>query len=257
MSSLAPAASASRQGAVLDETSHRPWPLSQRPWFMGQTWCELLFAHWPVPRQRLEQVVPPQLPLDELEGRAWIGVTPFRIAGLRLRGTPPAPVVSYFPELNVRTYVTVAGKPGIYFLSLDAARRSAVLSARRYYRLPYFLAEMTHRSGDEVSFTSRRVSDDGPPAHFAARYRPRDAPSPPRSGSLEHFLTERYCLYTLDERQTVLRGDIHHPPWPLQPATAEIEQNTMAAPFGLELSGTPLLHFAARQDVVIWRIEPV
>jgi uncharacterized protein YqjF (DUF2071 family) len=157
----------------------------------------------------------------------------------------------------VRTYVSVEGKPGIFFLSLDASRRSAVASARRFYRLPYFLAEMERSlDGEDVRFASERISDDGPPARFEAKYRPSGPVSTAAPGSIEHFLTERYCLYTLDERGTVLRGDIHHPPWPLQAAEAELKENSMAAPLDLELEGGPLLHFSRRQDVVIWRLQP-
>jgi len=247
-----------RQSDVIREAEHRPWPLPGEPWFMAQSWGDLLFAHWPVPVEALAGVVPDQLPIDSRDGAAWIGVTPFVVSGLRLRGTAPVPVVSRFPELNVRTYVTVGGRPGIYFLSLDAARRSAVFAARRSYRLPYFRAQMAQRrSGDEVHFSSNRISPDGPRATFAARFRPVGPAVPTLPGSLEHFLTERYCLYTLDERGEVLRGEIHHPPWPLQKAVAELPQNTMASPFGIELNGEPTFHFAAQQDVVLWRIQPV
>jgi uncharacterized protein YqjF (DUF2071 family) len=244
-----------RQGPLLAEIDHRPWPLRPDPWFMRQTWCDLLFAHWRVTSEQLRAVVPPQLTLETFDGSAWVGVTPFLVHGLRLRGTFPAPVLSRFPEINVRTYVVVDGKPGIYFLSLDAARRSAVIAARRTYRLPYFRAEMRQSSNDEVAFRSRRTSGDGPEAQFEARYRPTGGAEPPLAGSLEHFLTERYCLYTLDEGQRVLRADIHHPPWPLQPASVQLLSNTMSLPFGLDLEGQPLAHFSARQDVLLWQTE--
>jgi uncharacterized protein YqjF (DUF2071 family) len=258
MSSLVGTSGPLRQATGLARTEHRPWPLPTRPWFMGQTWSTLLFAHWPVQREQLERVMPPGLLLDWFEGTTWVGVTPFGVSGLRLRGTTPAPLLSYFPELNVRTYVSVGGKPGIYFLSLDAARRLAVMAARRIYRLPYFHARMARNpAGDEVAFASERISADGPPASFRGRYRATGRASPARPGSLEHFLTERYCLYTLDERQRIFRGEIHHPPWPLRPAEAEIELNTMAAPFEIELPGTPVLHFSERQDVALWRLYPV
>jgi uncharacterized protein YqjF (DUF2071 family) len=246
-----------RQGELLSQTEHRPWPVPEAPWVMRQTWLDLLFAHWRVPAEDLAKVVPTQLPLDTHSGSAWLGVTPFLVTGLRLRGTPPMPGASRFAEINVRTYVTVDGKPGIYFLSLDAATRSAVLAARRLYRLPYFKALMSHRCGDErVAFRSERQSTDGDAADFAASYRPLSDPSPPRPGTLEHFLTERYCLYTLDEDRRIHRGEIHHPPWPLQTAGAEMLENTMAAPFGIALKADPLLHYSARQDVLLWPIEP-
>jgi uncharacterized protein YqjF (DUF2071 family) len=247
-----------RQGDVLAETAHRPWALPDRPWFMGQTWLDLLFAHWRLPPAVLERVVPSQLPLDTFEGDAWLGVTPFVVSGLRLRGTPPVPRISTFPEINVRTYVTVDGRPGIYFLSLDAGSWAAVRAARLTYRLPYFRSLTSAEVEDgTVRYEAQRVSGDGPPASFVATYGSAGGLLPIRDGSLERWLTERYCLYTLDRRQRVQRADIHHPRWPLQPAEATIKRNTMAEPFGIELEGEPLLHLSRRQDVVIWPLQAV
>ena len=242
------------QGRVTRKREHRPWPLPRRPWVMGQTWTDLLFAHWRVAPAALEPVVPAELPLDRFEGDAWISVTPFGVRNVRPRLTLPVPLVSAFPEVNVRTYVTVAGRPGIYFFSLDAGSALAVAAARRLYRLPYFHARMAiERRDGGVAFTSRRADRDAPaPAELRARYRPVGAPAPPAAGSLEHWLTERYCLYTLDDRRRVRRAEIHHPPWPLQVAEGELELNTMAAEVGVELDGEPLLHYARRQDVVFW-----
>jgi len=224
---------------------------------MGQTWVDLLFAHWAVPEPALRAVVPPQLPLDTYDGQAWLGITPFTVRGLRLHGTPAVPTLSSFEELNVRTYVSVGGKPGIFFLSLDAASRGAVISARRAFRLPYFHARMSAEvESGEVRYRSERTSRDGPPAAFVGSYRPTGEALPVTPGSIERWLVERYCLYTLDTAGKVLRGEIHHGPWPLHPACARIEHNTMADPFGIELEGEPLLHFGPRQDTVIWRLAP-
>jgi uncharacterized protein YqjF (DUF2071 family) len=158
----------------------------------------------------------------------------------------------------VRTYVTVNGKPGIYFFSLDAASWAAVVAARRAYRLPYFRARMSMDvAGGEVRYGSRRISRDGPPAAFAGGYRATGPRLDVVDGSLERWLAERYCLYVVDSRGRILRADIHHPPWPLQPAAAEIDLNTMTAPLGIELDREPLLHFSARQDTLIWNEAPV
>ena len=245
---------ARRQAGTLGETGHRPWPLPDRPWVMGQTWERLLFAHWAVDPALLAAVVPAEVPLDVVDGRAWVGVTPFEVKGLRIRGSAPPPVLSSFPEINVRTYVTVDGQPGIHFFSLDTSSRLGVETARRAYRLPYFKARQ--RFDDDGAFASRRVHRDGPPADFLATYRPLGEPAPAASGSLDHFLTERYCLYTLDEQRGVHRGEIHHRPWPIQAADADIELNTMGEQIGIDLSETPLLHYAHRQDVVFWPLQP-
>jgi uncharacterized protein len=245
-----------RQEVVLTETVHRPYRLPDRPWFMAQSWEDLLFAHWPVPAEELRRVVPPGIPIDTYDGRAWIAITPFRVGAVRLRGLPHLPGVTSFPETNVRTYATIGERPGIYFLSLDAASAVAVSAARRSYRLPYFQARMSaRRAGDWIEYSSTRASPDGPAAELRARYRPTGRRFEAEEGSLEQFLVERYCLYTLDEQRRVCRADIHHPPWPLQPAEAEFQLNTMAEPFGVCLRGDPLLHFSRREDVLIWTLE--
>jgi uncharacterized protein len=231
---------------------HRPWPLPRRSWIQGQSWDHLLFAHWRVPGEALRAHVPEVLPLESFDGACWLGITPFRVSGLRLRGTFPIPGVSSFLELNVRTYVGYGDKPGIWFFSLDAASRLAVEAARRMYGLPYHHAAMrAHWLGEAVDYVSRRP-DDG--HAFEARYRPTGVAAAPELGTLEYFLTERYCLYTTRGGE-LFRAEIHHPPWPLQRAEAEIRENTMAPP-GIELEGEPLLHFSERQDVVIWGLEP-
>jgi uncharacterized protein YqjF (DUF2071 family) len=251
MSPLAHARAARRRG-------HRPWAMPARPWVMGQTWTDLLFAHWRVPTAALARFVPPVLPLDTFDGSAWLGVTPFTVRNLRPRVGWPVPVLSTFPEINVRTYVTVDGKPGIYFFSLDADSALAVAAARRLYRLPYFRSRAAvEPQGNGVRFTSNRVSRPAPaPADFRATYGPTGPRIEAAPGSHDHWLTERYCLYTLDEHGRILRGEIHHPPWPLQPAEAEIEVNTMGEEVGVELSGRPILHYSGRQDVVFWPLSP-
>jgi uncharacterized protein YqjF (DUF2071 family) len=236
-----------RQASVMEETAHRPWPVPEGPWIQAQTWDTLLFAHWRVPEESLRAIVPDQIPIDTFDGSAWLGITPFRITGFRLRGTLPVPVISSFPEINVRTYSTIDGKPGIWFFSLDTPNQLAVEAAKRFYRLPYYRSRASiRRRGDRIDYRNDRTG-----AMFDATYGPDDPVSPPRPGTLEHFLTERYCLYTVHDG-AVHWAEIQHPPWPLQAAEAEIRENTMS-PVALE--GEPLVHYSARQDVVIWSLE--
>jgi uncharacterized protein len=224
------------------------------PWVVAQTWHDLLFAHWPVAGEALRPHVPATLPIDTFDGHAWIGLVPFRMSGVRPRLVPPLPWLSAFAELNVRTYVSRGGKPGVFFFSLDAGNPLAVAAGRRLLHLPYYRARIAlSRDGDEVRFSSRRTHAGAPAAEFAARYAPAGDVRPAAPDSLEHFLTERYCLYAVEERGNVSRLEIEHPPWPLQPAEAEVAANTMTRPLGLILPGTPLLHFARRVDVVAWR----
>ena len=244
-----------RQRASLASIEHRPWSLPPRPWMMGQTWKDLLFAHWAVPAEKIDRLLPDPLRPHLYEGSAWLGITPFVVSGLRLRGVAPLPWLSWFPELNVRTYVEVDGKAGIYFFSLDTARRPAVFAARRGYRLPYYHARMrAERAAMGIRFDSTRVDVDGPAAEFHATYRSSGIKA---HDPLARWLAERYCLYVVAAQHgAVLRGEIHHPPWPLEEAEGELAAQGMATPLGLRLEGPPLLHYSARQDVVLWALAP-
>lgn len=239
---------------ILNETAHRPWPMPDGPWLMTQTWHHLLFAHWPVEARALRELIPAGLPLDCYNGQAWLGIVPFEMTNVAPRGVPNIPFVSSFPELNVRTYVTVDGKPGVFFFSLDAGSRIAVAAARSLVGLPYFTATMSIEVlGEQVYFSSVRDTRMDRVAEFKARYRPVGPVQPPIEGSLEYFLTERYCLYRVDSDFKVVRLEIHHPRWPLQVAEAHVDCNTMAEAAGIRLPSTaPLLHYARRQDTVAW-----
>ncbi|HSM88231.1 MAG TPA: DUF2071 domain-containing protein [Candidatus Limnocylindrales bacterium] len=237
---------------LLEQTGHRTAPLPSAPWIMVQRWHDLLFAHWALPPEQVRPLVPPELDLDVRQGKAWVGVVPFWMSGIRGRGMPRLPGLSTFPELNVRTYVTCRGVPGVYFWSLDAASRLAVWGARTFYALPYFPAEMSIQSaGQEFRYSCRRL--EGPlPADFRGRYRPLAVPRVREKYSLESFLTDRYCLYTVQQGK-VYRAYIHHLPWPLQDAEAEIDVNTMAQAAGISLPASgPLLHFSRELEVLIW-----
>ena len=239
--------------------NHRPWALPAGPWIMAQNWHDLLFVHWPVPVEAMRRLVPPQLELDCFEGRSWIGIVPFRMAGVRLRATPAVPWLSAFPELNVRTYVTIGGKPGVWFFSLDAANRVAVEVARAWFNLPYFRAEMSLSArGTEIAYFSRRIDSRGQGERFEASYAGEGETFHADRGTLDYFLTERYCLYAQPRDGAILCGEIHHAPWELERARASVSVNTMAESLGLSLSGVPLLHFSRLQEVVVWspqRIE--
>jgi len=236
------------------ELSPRPYPHPTSPWVMAQRWHELLFMHWPVDPVELAKAMPPQLPLDTFKGQAYLAVVPFRMSGVRPRFFPPVPGLSAFPELNVRTYVTIDGKPGVYFFSLDAANKIAVMVARALFHLPYFNARMAlHRDGTDIVYSSERTHRGAAPAALQARYRPVAPVEYALPGSLEYWLTARYCMYPVDASGQVYRGEIDHPPWPLQRASAELATCTMTDPIHLPLPGPPpLLHYSERLDVVVW-----
>lgn len=240
--------------SLLRHHAHRPWPVPRRPWVLRQSWHDVLFAHWPVDPRALRARIPPELELDVINDVAWVGVVVFETSHGRVRALPPVPGLSRFLEVNVRTYVSAAGRPGVYFFSLDADSALAVTAARWGLRLPYFHAVMDlNRSAGRVRFRSERTR-----ARVRARldieYGPSGDPFEPRPRSLEHFLTERYCLFARDHRRRLYRLEIHHPPWPLQVATMVARYNTMvdAVDLATPVQNHPLLHYAARQDMLAW-----
>lgn len=253
----------SERAGIEADTAHRPWPLPADAWILFQSWRSLLFAHWRLEPERLLPHVVPSLELETYDGSAWLGVTPFLLTGFRARWLPAIPGLSEFRELNVRTYVRRGDRPGILFFSLDADSSLAVLGARTVFRLPYRNADMSMTEEDDgwIRYDCRRrpgesgASGEGEGAEirFEGRYRPSGDAFRAEPGTLEHWLTERYRLYAPLAGGGLLYGDIHHPPWTLREGEAEIGRNTMAAPLGIELDRPPdRLHFAARQDTLIW-----
>jgi uncharacterized protein YqjF (DUF2071 family) len=242
--------------SILFATNHRPWPLPITPWVMTQRWNDLLFLHYAIAPEILRPLVPEALTLDTYDRRAWISVVPFWMDHVRVHGSPRMPFVSHFPELNVRTYVTLQGKPGIYFFSLDAGSSSAVWGARVFYRLPYWRASMKVKGKGKPEIDYRSTREHGPkPAVFRANYGATSHASPAVPGSIEYFLSERYCLYSTN-RKRVYRANIHHLPWALQEAHYEIEENSMAAAAGIELPDKPeLVNFSRELKVLVWAPE--
>lgn len=216
------------------------------------SWRDLAFLHWPVPIERLRPFIPAPLEIDTYDGIAWLGVVPFRMANVRPRFCPPVPWLSHFAELNLRTYVTIGDRPGVWFFSLDAANPVAVELARLVFHLPYFNASMRLKPGATTAYTSTRADTRGGQACFVAEYAPCEPVNYARPGTLDHWLTERYCLYAGDQRGRVWRGDIHHAPWPLQRATVTVQANSLASRLDVSLDAPPLSHYVRRLDVLAW-----
>ena len=245
-------------------TSQRPRPLPSGRWVMTQRWNDLLFAHWQVPVQQVAALLPEGLQVDAFQGSAWLGVVPFWMDRIKIRGVPPIPGARSFPELNLRTYVRDprTGTQGVYFFSLDAGNLLAVTVARAFFHLPYYWAEMQlqQRSEREFSFYSRRLFAN-PQVIFKARYRglgPTRRLAESRAGTLEYFLTERYCLFTHNRAGQLVRSSIHHVPWPLEDAEAQIERNDLAEAIGIHLPAQePVLHYSRRLAVYVWPAELV
>src|SRR5467141_3307998 len=211
--------------------------LRQRPGglpLMHQHWGKLLFLHWRIEEELLRPLIPATLEIDTFDGTAWIAVTPFTMWGIRASFLPPIPGASALHELNVRTYVHLDGVPGVWFFSLDATNSLAVWAARRFYHLPYFKAEMSlDQKGKTIEYSSKRMNS---PAELNATWVIGESLPQSQPGTLQFFLTERYCLYT-SHRGELYRARIFHPPWSLQTATLSALDSTM-----IESAGLPTPH---------------
>ncbi|HWB01051.1 MAG TPA: DUF2071 domain-containing protein [Pirellulales bacterium] len=243
--------------ATVDRLSicQRPagWPV------MHQTWSKLLFLHWHLHAEALRSLVPQSLEIDTFEGKAWVSIAPFVMTGIRPPLLPAVPAISDSYELNVRTYVHYEGVPGIWFLSLDASNPLAVVGARATYHLPYFRAQMSlAENGDAIHYRSTRVDAHAPPAEFDAAWTLGAALPAAEPGSLEFFLTERYCLYT-QHRRRLYRARIHHDPWPLRRAVLAGMKSTMLEAHGIAMPDhAPLLHAQAEAlNVEVWPLKAV
>jgi uncharacterized protein YqjF (DUF2071 family) len=262
---------------ILETVDHRTHPLPERRWRLTQRWNDLLFAHWPILPAAVAEHLPLGLEPDLFDGYAWVGVVPFWMDQVRTRGfadhTFSIPGTASFPELNLRTYVRsrITGLRGVFFFSLDAASPIAVMGARLLFHLPYYPAVIRHRPiAAGIDYTSHRLLSRTP-VKFEATYRGLGLPKRPHTSgpeivqqiaptpapeSIEHFLTERYALFTPRSGRLSI-GHIHHLPWPLEPAEAEIRVNDLPAAHGIYLpKRAPILHFARSIDVFLWSLKP-
>jgi len=218
-----------------------------RGWVMHMTWHDLLFAHWPLPPEAIQTRLPRGMTVDTFDGRAWLGVVPFRMTDIHLRGLPAVPTAEAFVELNVRTYVRVADRPGVYFFSLDAPHPLPIAAARAAYKLNYQRATMKcWTEADWIAYRSMRRRGD---AMWVSRHRPTGPAQPTSPGSLTHWLTDRYRMYMSDRHGRLWRAEIAHEPWQLSDAEAMIDLNTMTRPLGLALPGQPPHLLFARRMV--------
>jgi len=244
---------------AFEQLDHRPWPVPKRRWTWRQSWRDLAFLHWPVPVAALRPHIPARLTVQQYDGTAWLGIVPFRMAGVMRRPFPDMPGISAFPELNVRTYVDIGegqSRPGVWFFSLDATNRLAVWAARRFFHLPYYRAAIEIDETDGAyAYSNRRK---GGQANFVATYRPTSEVYLAKPDTLEQWLTERYCLYAETPKGKLLRAEVHHHAWPLQEASVSISENDMMPGLGVDLVGAPsTVHFSKRIDVAVWSPEPV
>ncbi len=225
---------------------------------MRQRWSNLLFAHWAVDPAVLRPYLPDRLVVDTFGGQAWLGIVPFTMSGVRPLGLPAVPGLRQLHELNVRTYATLDGVPGVWFLSLDATLPLGVWAARTLFHLPYLHTNMTlTRTGDTLHAAAERVHAGVAPATFRATWEVGAALPAARPGSLAYFLTERYVLYTAGAglradfgRERLWRGRLWHAPWTLHEARLLDWHSTLLESHGLPTpAGGPLLYAADALDV--------
>ncbi|PLT30818.1 YqjF family protein [Peribacillus deserti] len=240
------------------QTEHRPYPLPSSPWLIKQDWNDLLFLHWPVAVETIRDKIPERLELDLFEGAAWITITPFKVTGMRFHGLPPIPLLNAYLELNVRTYVRFNGIPGIYFFSLDADHLPSVIGAKTFFGLPYKLAKMSYKKENGViTFTNRRTPAGQAEEVFHASYKPEGDLFSAIPGTLDHWLMERYCLFTYRGSQ-FYRGDIHHDKWEMNLARTDIEANSMASILPESCySQTPIVHYSPFRRVFFFPLHKV
>src|SRR6266851_290806 len=240
---------------ILKRTGHRPWALPGRPWRWSQGWRNLLFCHWAVPVQALRSCVPLSLEIDLKEGTAWVSLVAFHMCHVRPRWLPPFPPVSDFLELNLRTYVRLDDKPGVFFLSIHANKRLAVRVARWFSPLPYAYARMKC-SQERDEFRFQCTSTDQKEVAFVANYTLESEEYSARRDPLSKWLLERYCLYVGDPRGGLIRTEVHHDPWVVREVALEISSNILGRALGLDLSPKPdRAHFSSGVQALAWPFE--
>jgi uncharacterized protein len=257
-------------GSLLYSVEHRPWLPPDSPWLFSQSWNDVLFLHFALEPSTLRRLVPEALTLELYDGVAWLTISCFSTSHLRPSGVPPLPRLSFFPQVMVRTCVTIEDKPGHFYFSVDAASLSAVWLARVFFRMPYWHAKIqvggatiqqrNTVTGQTIHFRSSRLH--GPAAHngpatFQVAYAPEGEADRARRSSLDEFLTERYCVYAWN-RGKLYRTEMHHQPWPLRRAGVEMQANSLADPLALVLPGIPdLCHFSRSHKLLTWAPESV
>ena len=239
--------------------SGRTIPRPIRAPSMRMKWHDLLFMHWPISPNSLQPHLPSGLEIDTFDSNAWISVVPFRMTGVAPRWMPDFPWMSSFPELNVRTYVTYNGLPGVWFFSLDATNPIAVRIARAWFHLNYVDARIRLDYRDSwIRYRCLRTSKQHAPAKLSVDYRPIGERYLASPGSLDYWLTARYRLFSADPQGKIYCGEIDHDSWLLRKAQAILHYNTMLEPFSYEIGKQPeLIQFALRTDVVAWNIQAV
>ncbi|MCJ8008320.1 YqjF family protein [Lederbergia wuyishanensis] len=240
---------------VMKETGHRPYPLPSKYWLMRQRWSDVLFMHLPIQPEKLQPYIPSPIEIDIFDGTAWLGVIVFNISGIYPRGFHNVSIRPAFPEINLRTYVKCNNKPGIYFLSLDVDDWTSYTLAKKWLHVPYYPAKISFQKNRQ-SFHFESVRNRESPIICKGSYTPKSEIFFPKKMTLDHWLTERYCFFSQDQRSNMYCLDIHHQPWPLQKADAVVHTNDLFNPFHFDITNeSPIFHYSQGLDALIWNIK--
>lgn len=227
------------------------------PWVMKQTWLDTLFIHYPIKKEDLTSLVPPSLPIDTFDGMGWVSIVPYLTTSVRLRGLPSIPGIREFAGFNIRTYIQLDGKPGVFFFKLAASNWINTNMAKLFFKLPYIYLKMDfQRVGGYVHFESNPLGiNDG---NLKWVYKPSSEQRLAIRGTLEEWLVERYCLYTVNHKGEPLRSDILHQSWLLHDAEVDIQYTPNIVGRGIpRLDTAPFFHYSKKVEVKIWPIRPI
>jgi len=240
-------------GAVRED-GHLPFPMPNRSFALSQEWRDLTFMHWKVDPKRLKPHLPDGLEIDFFQGDAYVGVIPFVMKNVRPKSLPSVPGISTFAEFNIRTYVVKDGQPGVFFLTLDAKSLMTCFYAPRAYGLAYRYAKAkVKKQGETLHWHSRRTSDG---VQLIGSSTPSGSIQTADSATLEHFLFERYCLYT-EHKGCLRRAYVYHQPWNFHEAEVNLETNSLLESYdmGLDVLAPDLVHYSKGLPVKTWSIE--
>ena len=229
---------------ILKHSSHRPFPLSDSSWAFYQEWSDVLFLHWPVQPELLQLIVPEGLNVQVYKGNAWVSLVVFRLTNVRARYLPPIPAISDTNEVNIRTYVTCKGKPGVYFLNMELGKTLTKLLAKTITGLPYQTSAIEHQPGHYTSLNSNHGDELN--LQYQAQQKILD------KTELDRWLTERYSLFQDYERNTIIEFEVHHTEWPLHDVSIQNHQLKYDRFSSLIHKEPQCMHYSPGVEVLTW-----
>jgi len=229
---------------ILEQKEHRSWNYPIEKWSYYQEWNNALFFHYEVDKNILQDLVPDDLEIDLINGKAWVSVVAFVMERIRPRFLPSVSSISNFGEINVRTYVIKDNKPGVYFLSIEAEKLMSAVLAKSLSGLPYEKSTIKRTKNSYQAQHSLKGFSLSADYHIGMEIKHKN--------ELDLFLTERYCLY-LNKGNNLFRYEIQHIPWKLN--QLELDYLQLDYKLGnLILDSNPnFIHYSVGVQVVAWK----